>query len=207
MARFVLVHGAWHGAWCWERLAAELRGRGHEVTASDLPCDEPGLRVHDYAARTGSDGTSVVVGHSLAGLVIPFAASRLTVFLAALVPVEGVFSGLAPGFPATDHDVLGRSYWATLEIAARGLYPDLSAEDAAWAFARLRPQAPVEPVFELPPGPCASIVTLRDEAIRPDWQAETARTALGVEPLELDAGHSPFVTHPRELADLLESLA
>lgn len=207
MARFVLVHGAWHGAWCWERLAAELRGRGHHVTAPDLPCDELGLTAHDYAARTGSDWESVVVGHSLAGLVIPLVPARLTVFLAALVPVEGVFSGLVRGFPATDHDALGRSYWPTLEITACGLYPDLSPEDAAWAFPRLRPQAPVEPVLELPPGPCASIVTLRDEAIRPEWQSETALAALGVEPIELDAGHSPFITHPRELADLLESLA
>jgi Alpha/beta hydrolase family len=207
MARFVLVHGAWHGGWCWERLVTELRDRGHEVSAPDLPCDELGLTAHDHAARTGSDGESVVVGHSLAGLVIPFVPARLTVFLAALVPVEGVFSGLAPGFPATDRDALGRSYWPTLERAGRGLYPDLSAGDAAWAFRRLRPQARVDPVFDLPPGPRASIVTLRDAAIRPEWQAETARTALGVEPIELDAGHSPFVTHPRELADLLESLA
>ena len=50
-------------------------------------------------------------------------------------------------------------------------------------------------------------MTLRDRAIRPDWQAQMAREVLGVEPLELDAGHSPFLTHPVELADLLESVA
>ncbi len=207
MARFVLVHGAWHGAWCWERLAVELRGRGHEVSVPDLPCDELGLTVHDYAARTASDAESVVVGHSLAGFVLPFVPARLAVFLAALVPVEGVFSALAPGFPATDRDALGRSYWPTIEVAGAGLYPDLSPEDAAWAFGLLRPQAPLEPVFALPPSPYASIVTMRDAAIRPEWQAETARSVLGVEPMELDAGHSPFVTHPTALADLLEAVA
>jgi hypothetical protein len=206
MARFVLVHGAWHGAWCWERLVVELAGRGHEVWTPDLPCDELGLTVHDYAAHAGSDRDSIVVGHSMAGLVIPFVPARLSIFLGALVPIEGLYGGLADGFPATERDELGRSYWPTAEIASSGLYPDLTAQDASWAFGLLRPQAPVSPVFELPPGRRASIVTRRDRAIRPAWQADTARAALGVEPMELDAGHSPFITQPCELADLLESL-
>jgi hypothetical protein len=207
MARFVLVHGSWHGGWCWERLATELRLRGHEVSAPDLPCDRLGLTVNDYAASAGSDPEAVVVGHSLAGLVIPFVSARLTVFLAALVPADDAYAGRAAGFPATERDELGRSYWPTAEIAAAGMYPDLSPADSAWAFGLLRPQAPIDPVLQLPPGPRASIVTLRDHAIRPGWQAERARSVLGVEPVELDAGHSPFITHPRELADLLESLA
>jgi hypothetical protein len=49
-------------------------------------------------------------------------------------------------------------------------------------------------------------VTLRDRAVRPEWQREQARSLLGVEPLDLDAGHSPFLTHPVELAGLLESV-
>ena len=61
-------------------------------------------------------------------------------------------------------------------------------------------------MLELPAGLRASIVTLRDRAIRPEWQASMARELLGVEPFELDAGHSPFLTHPVEVADLLESL-
>ncbi|HEX4518492.1 MAG TPA: alpha/beta fold hydrolase [Gaiellaceae bacterium] len=207
MARFVLVHGAWHGGWCWERLARELRQRGHDVSTPDLPCDALGLTVYDYADATGSDDEAVVVGHSMAGLVIPFVPARLTVFLGALVPAEDGYRGLVPGFPATELDELGRSYWATADTAATILYPDLTPAESAWAFGRLRSQAPIEAVFELPTGRRASIVTLRDRAIRPDWQAEQARSVLGVEPLELDAGHSPFITHPLELADLLESLA
>ena len=42
MARFVLVHGAWHGGWCFRELVRELEARGHEVAAPDLPCDESG---------------------------------------------------------------------------------------------------------------------------------------------------------------------
>ncbi len=172
----------------------------------DLPCDEVGLTVRDYAALAPVDHEAVVVGHSMGGLTIPFVPGRMTVFLGALVPVRGVFAGLDPEFTGTERDELGRSYWPTAEVAAAKLYPDLSPEEAAAAFGRLRPQAPVDLVYELPPGACASIVTMRDRAIRPEAQAGWARTALGVEPLELDAGHSPFLTHPAELADLLCSL-
>ena len=173
MARFVLVHGAWHGGWCWERLAAELRGRGHDVTAPDLPCDELGLTAHDYAARTGSDGESVVVGHSLAGLVIPFVPARLTVFLAALVPVEGVFSGLVRGFPATDHDAARPLVLADARAHGMRALPRPFARGRGVGVSRgsgLR--RPVEPVLELPPGPCASIVT-------PAGRSDPAGMAVG----------------------------
>ena len=40
MTTFALLHGAWHGAWCWERLIEPLRERGHGAIAVDLPCDD-----------------------------------------------------------------------------------------------------------------------------------------------------------------------
>src|ERR1700757_4131443 len=40
MATFALVHGAWHGGWAWDPLAAELQARGHDVLAPDLPCED-----------------------------------------------------------------------------------------------------------------------------------------------------------------------
>ena len=161
LAHFVLVHGAWHGRWCFERLGAELEARGHEVTVPEMPCDEVGLTVRDYAALAPVDHEAVVVGHSMGGITIPFIPGRMTVFLGALVPVRGVFAGLDPEFTGTERDELGRSYWPTAEVAAAKLYPDLSPEEAAAAFGRLRPQAPVDVVYELPPGACASIVTMR----------------------------------------------
>lgn len=208
MGRFVLVHGAWHGRWCFERLAGELERRGHETLVPELPCDEPGLTVHDYAALVGPHPDAVVVGHSMGGLTVPFVPARMTVFLAGLVPVEGVYASFAhPEFGGTVRDELGRSYWPDLETTRLRLYPDLDPDDAAWAFARLRRQARVTPVTKLPDGPCASIVTTADRAVLPAWQERTAREALGIEPLFLDAGHSPFLTHVPELATLLESLA
>ena len=37
MATFLLIHGAWHGAWCWDRVVPLLRAAGHDVVAPDLP--------------------------------------------------------------------------------------------------------------------------------------------------------------------------
>src|SRR6185436_4679232 len=52
MATFALVHGSWHGAWCWERLEPELAARGHRAIAIDLPIEDPdaGLGRHADAA-------------------------------------------------------------------------------------------------------------------------------------------------------------
>ena len=119
------MHGAWHGGWCFERVAAELERRGHESWAPDLPCDEVGLTVHDYAAVVGPQPDAVVVGHSLGGLTIPLVPARVAVFLAALVPVEHTFSVLDPEFGGTLRDERGRSYWPDVETTRSRLYPDL----------------------------------------------------------------------------------
>jgi pimeloyl-ACP methyl ester carboxylesterase len=106
MATLILVHGAWHGAWCWRHVAPLLRRRGHEVHAPDLPGhgDDP-APVHQqtlgsYAQRVSDvaqtcDGEVILVGHSLGGLVIsavaeadPARIQRL-VYVAALLPRDG----------------------------------------------------------------------------------------------------------------------
>lgn len=102
---FVLVHGAWHGGWCWQRVTAGLSARGHRVYAPSLT--GLGDRSHLLDARIGLDThvtdivnlvewedlTSVVLcGHSYGGMVIAGAAEKLMpriramVFLDAFVP-------------------------------------------------------------------------------------------------------------------------
>jgi len=209
VATFCLVHGAWHGGWAWGPLRAELEARGHTVVAPDLPCDDVRAGVEEYAAvardALGGVEDAVVVGHSLGGLTIPLVPARTRVFLCALVPGADTSDAFVPGFgEARMRDELGRSYYADPADAARELqYPDLDASLAA----RLRPQAPVDAAsFEIA-GPVAYIVCARDAAIRADWQRRVAREVLRVEPLELDAGHSPMLSHVDELADALSSMA
>ena len=86
--------------------------------------------------------------------------------------------------------------------------PDL----AAWAGVRLRPQAydifdEPSPLVAWPDVPASYIVCRDDHAVNPDWGRTAARERLGVEPIEIDGGHSPFLTRPTELASVLAALA
>ena len=208
MARFVLVHGAWHGGWCFRRLAEELEGRGHEVATPDLPCEEIGLTPLDYANVVGRQPDAIVVGHSLGGFTIPHVEARSRVYLAALPPLErremdGCF---AEGFGGTLRDTSDRSYWPDADTAAARMYPDCSRSQSDWAFAQLRRQARLDAI-PAPFGPGDIVIaTLQDAAVDPDWQIRTARVH-GARVIELDSGHSPFLTQPDELADMLGSLA
>jgi pimeloyl-ACP methyl ester carboxylesterase len=207
MARFVLVHGAWHGGWCFRRVAEELERRGHEVATPDLPCEEVGLTPLDYARLLGPQPDAVVVGHSLGGLTIAQMEARTRVYLGALLPVENVYAeSFADGFGGFVRDDQGRSYWPDADTAARGMYPDCSRAQSDWAFAQLRRQAPFDAVTGPFGGGDVVIATLRDAAIDSGWQIRTAR-AHGAHVIELAAGHSPFLTQPDELADVLGSLA
>jgi pimeloyl-ACP methyl ester carboxylesterase len=83
MADFILVHGAMHGAWCWDRLIPELNALGHGAVAMDMPIDRPGLTMADYAdhvlASIADRGLedAYLVGHSMGGFVIPLVAQKM----------------------------------------------------------------------------------------------------------------------------------
>jgi pimeloyl-ACP methyl ester carboxylesterase len=202
MASFSLVHGAWHGGWCWDLLRSELEARGHQVHTPDLPCDDVDASVEDYAAAVPP--ADIVVGHSLGGMTIPRVPARLHVFLTGLVAGTGWDSVFAPGFgEARIRDELGRSYYPDPADAARELqYP----RELAALARRLRRQAPYDPPAAEPAGSRAYIVCSRDTGIRPEWQRHLARDVLGVEPVELESGHSPMLERPTELAELLDAL-
>lgn len=220
MTTFALVHGSWHGAWCFEKLAPELKARGHDVVAVDLPCDEAGKDYPDYArivAGALADRADVVaVGHSMGGQTIPHLAAlrpvRALVFLCALLPTpddgwrELLFTPrFAESMLRDDQD---RSYVCDFESARLTLYDDCDDEDARRAFAQLRPQARTGaflPRGEWPDVPATYVVTSGDRALAPDWQREAAaQHRLSV--MELDGGHSPFLSRPAELAAVLLGL-
>ncbi|HEY7142136.1 MAG TPA: alpha/beta fold hydrolase [Methylomirabilota bacterium] len=232
MATFALVHGAGHGAWCWERLIPVLEALGHRAVAMDLPCEDPTAGVGRYAEVVDraipATTDLVLVGHSLAGLTIPLVAARRPVrrlvYLCAIVPELGrSLADQVAADPSLYHEVVrtnpGRltapDGATTLRDAAAAraiFYHDCTPEDVAWAFARLRPQAAAPrgepcPLRAWPPGDTACILCREDHAISPAWSRRVARERLGVEPIELDGGHSPFISRPSVLAGVLDRLA
>jgi len=200
VATYSLVHGAWHGGWAWDKVRAELERRGHVVHTPDLPCDDPRAGIGEYAASVPP--ADVVVGHSLGGLTISVLDAR-RVYVCALVPCLSWEDAFVPGFGAPRRrDELGRSYYPDPAAAARELqYPDADAELAR----RLRPQASLASE-RYTPAPALYVVCARDAAIDPDWQRRAA-AAVDAEIVELEAGHSPMLTHAPELADILERYA
>jgi pimeloyl-ACP methyl ester carboxylesterase len=179
--------------------------------------------VVDATAQAGSD--LVLVGHSMGGLTIPLVAAarpvRLLVFLGAFIPRPGLSlidqlrqepEIFAPGFAgAPGRDEAGRSFWPDESGAIRALYQDCAPADARAAVGRLRPQGRppnVEPcpLAALPDVPCAYVLGSDDRAISPVWSRDAARERLGVEPVELPGGHSPFLARPAALADALTAL-
>jgi len=220
VATYAFVHGAWHGGWAWDLVRPELESRGHRVVAPDLPCEDVDAGVEEYAAvvraELGGVEDAIVVGHSLGGLTIPLVPAGRLVFLTAYVPepgralVQRSADAWGPGFAESAvRDELGRSYWPDLEAAARDLqYPP----EAAGLAAKLRrqgrrPSQDPSPLAALPDVERTFVVCSSDYAIPPEFQRRIAREELGVGPIELATGHSPMLTLPRELADILDSLA
>lgn len=219
--RILLVHGAFHGAWCWEPLRTELEARSIETEAVDLPfttfADDVGevVRVLD---RMVDAGPVVVVGHSFGGAVITAASLRTgtpkatrLVYLAALMhnPDDPIDLGETPGIAAIRPEGTGVSI--DPDLATTAFYHRCSPETAAWATGHLRPM----PLTALTPGPSAAIawdsvpttyiVCTDDQIIGPERQRQMAQLADAT--IEIDSDHSPFLSCPATLAGILAGLA
>ena len=224
---FALVHGAYHGAWCWDLVRKELERDGHSTSAVDLPCEDPEAGAQRYAetvvrAIPKAQGL-VVVGHSLGGLTIPVVASMtpslMTIYLCALVPVPGlsfdaqhveIGTGFSPAERAVGHED-GSSSWPKAG-AIEVFYHDCDPLIAADAAAHLRRQfwrvtQEVTPLREWPAARSAYILCAGDRMVSGDYGRRAARGILEIEPVEIAGGHSPFLSRPRELAGVLERLA
>jgi pimeloyl-ACP methyl ester carboxylesterase len=106
-------------------------------------------------------------------------------------------------------DFVGKDPTKSEDLARHFLFHDCSEERAQWAMTTLRlmnaRQAVLEtcPLAAWPEVPSDYIVCSRDRTLRPDWWRDAARERLGTEPIEMDCGHSPHVSRPEELADIL----
>lgn len=222
MATFILVAGAWHGAWCWERVVPLLEGAGHIVLTPELVGSRVESWVADVAALArGADGPVLAVGHSRAGLLIaqaaelaPDAFARL-VFLTAFLLPDGMSIGemaVSHGCDLTPHLVPDRRGRLTIRRdAASALFYTMSPHD--WrdrALDRLLAEPPAS--FSTPAGvspnrfgrvPRTYIECARDavipltvqRAMQQNWPCDRVVT--------LESDHSPFLSGPETLANAL----
>ena len=179
MARFVLVHGAFAGAWIWGPLIERLETVGHSVEAFDLPgsgndhtpvsevtLDSCATRLCEVLA--GRSEPAIVVGHSMGGIVATHGAARCPSRIAALVyvtaflPEDGQSLLDLTNLPEGAGDqvqanitIEGEPPVAIMPAAAcRALYECCTEDVAAWAIKRRRPQplAVFATPVSIPPG-------------------------------------------------------
>ncbi len=157
---FVLVHGAWHGGWCWVRVADILRREGHRVFTPT--CTGLGERAHllsehitldtfvrDVAGVIAAEELTevVLVGHSFGGLAISGVAEamperlRHLVYLDALIvqPGRAPFDGLRPEVVAARRAAAAPSGSLSLPPPSAAAFGVLDPADAAWVTRRLTP--------------------------------------------------------------------
>jgi pimeloyl-ACP methyl ester carboxylesterase len=217
MPTIVLVHGAFHGPCCFDPLVEELKHRGIECVAPELPLTS---LADDVAAVRAvldrADGPVTLLGHSYGGAVVTEAgnhpAVRQLILLAALAPDAGE--------PASGGPVqIGEAFLTALrpsadgrlevdpDMAAAAFYPDVSPEVAADAVAKLRPGATGLRHERITAAawrttPCTYVVCADDPIVLPAAQRALA-ARCGATVRELPGDHSPFLARPAELADLL----
>lgn len=225
-----LVHGSYHGAWCWDLLRPKLERLGHRVFTMDMPISDPAFGAAEYAAAVDdaipADSVPILVGHSMGGLIIPIVAARRPVhrlvFLAAMLPSLGLSANDQRSTERIDGRIqprtaewtdLGDGVWMVGPTTATELFfHDVKPDTARWATQRLRPQAykvlnETTPLTAWPDVECRSVVCRDDRAMNPDWVRSAARDRLGTVAVEFDGGHSPFLTRPADLARVLDSMA
>jgi pimeloyl-ACP methyl ester carboxylesterase len=162
---YVLVHGAWHGKWSWNKVQTMLEAQGHKVVAVDLPShgddktDIKNVNLDAYINRivetvNAQNQKVILVGHSMGGIAISGAAEKVgdkiesLVYLAAFLPKNGesLFSlegrnpkpTLPPNLvPSADQ----MSFNVKDEAISQLFYNDCTASDVSFAKAKLTPQA------------------------------------------------------------------
>lgn len=229
MSTYVLVHGAWHGGWCWKRVRSALTARGHEVFTPTLTglADRSHLLSPDVDLETHitdvvnlfrwEDLTDVVLcGHSYGGAVVSGAADRVPGRIAALVYLDAFVlldgQSLLDALPARSREAqveAARAYgdgWRLPAASARGF--NVKVDDRDWVDGKCTPQ-PLA-TFQQPLSLAGGIdkitnVTYIKAAgwsgpFEPFYDLAQARKWKTV---TMNCGHEVMVDQPEELADEL----
>jgi pimeloyl-ACP methyl ester carboxylesterase len=221
----LLVHGAWHGSWAWAPLQTELESRGWDVRTVDLPtvhADDPrGLHMTDDADAVAAaideiGGPVAVVAHSYGGVPTTQGATSDSVvhivYIAAFVLDEGesllgAVGGVAPSWWVVDGPLATAGTEA--EPAVHLFFADVEAEEAAAAVAQLKAQSSAAFSDQVTAvawrdKPTTYVITEQDVIFPlPAQEALAARSESTA--VRMDTSHSPFLSKPSELADIIEN--
>jgi pimeloyl-ACP methyl ester carboxylesterase len=225
MSTFILIHGAGDVGWYWHLVEAELRARGHDVVAPDLPGDDESAGLEEYAdavvQAVGERTELIVVGQSFGGFTAPLVAERLHADLLVLVAAMIPSPGEAPG------DWWGNTGYreAMREQAARdgGLtgnedpfvcfYHDVPRELAEEAMSKERAhpsQASMAAPWPLDAWPAIEtrfVLCTEDRFLPALLMRRLVAERLKIAPDEIAAGHCVALGRPRELAEMLVGFA
>ncbi len=235
MMVYVLVHGAWHGSWCWNRVVPLLQVKGHTVLTPDLPGHDRRRTVPyaDISLKTYVDSISnliastshkvILVGHSMAGVVISEVAENIPasidelVYLSAFIPdhngslVQEEAKAKVPSV-AKEITIDDHNYEIALKLSPRIVelfYGDCSVEDQGFALRHLQKQ-PLRPFIDTVSlsndrfgrVPKVYIECLDDQAIRIEDQRRM-HAKIQCEVRTLRASHSPFFSMPEALSQAM----
>jgi pimeloyl-ACP methyl ester carboxylesterase len=225
MSTFVLIHGAGDVGWYWHLVEAELRKRGHDAVAPDLPADDESAGLNEYAdvvvEAVGDRKDLVVVGQSFGAFTAPLVADRLPADVLVLI------AGMIPSSGEPPEDWWANTGYrdAVNEQAARdggltgneapyvSFYHDVPRElaEEAMTHERAHPSqtsmAAPWPLDAWPKVPTRFVLCSEDRFFPPDFFRRLVPERLNIAPDEIAAGHCVALSRPTELADLLEGYA
>ncbi|MDQ0643449.1 alpha/beta fold hydrolase [Microbacterium murale] len=213
MATFALIHGGGSTAWDWHLVTPLLESVGHEVFAVDLPIEDPGAGLEDYAdavaTAVGTRDRVIVVGHSLGGFTAPLAAEALRadglVYFASMIPAPG--ESFMEWWSNTGHDL--ESIDDDEAVSFFNGVPEPLAEEAR---RRERDQqgdwmSRPWPGAHLPTIPTMAVLCTEDQFFPATFMRRQIRERLGIEPIEVPGGHYATLSHPDAVAEALNAFA
>jgi pimeloyl-ACP methyl ester carboxylesterase len=224
MATYVLIHGAGSDSWYWHLVVPELRARGLDVVAPDLPCEDEAAGFSEYAdavvSAIGDRRNLIVVAQSLGGFTAPLVCDRvpaqLLILVAAMVPLPGEPPGAWWGNTGWEQARREQAVRDGLPADAAfdvmvEFFHDVPPEVVAEALARgerLQSGTPFEkpwPLAAWPDVPTRFLLCRDDRFFPADFMRRVVRDRLDITPDEIDGGHLPALSRPRELVDRLEA--
>ena len=205
----MLIHGGGGSSWDWHLVVADLRERGHDPIAVDLPSEDDSADWSTYVQTVvqavGDRTDLVVVAHSLGGFTAPLVAAhvpvKVLVLVAAMIPAPAEL--LADFWANTGYEESGYE-----DVFYHDVPPELTAE------AKRREREETSKALEEPwplkawPDTPTRYLLCRDDRMFPAaWARRHARERLGIDPDEMDGGHYITLSRPRELAQRLTASA